>query len=185
MSPATPTMYKKTLYALTVWPEWAHAIAYLGKPCENRTWEPGADTVQPGDWLAIHAGAHIGGRPGGVAEREGHEALRRTAEGAGFQSLIQGDGQVLFVDEQRKALYSPDLLVRKSIVALVRFRGVDQGGDGPWDHVDALQWRWTDLVVLPRPVACAGHQGLWPVFGAPLAEVREQLRVELARRRSK
>lgn len=43
----------QALYAITVHRPWAYAIAHLGKACENRTWNC---RLQPGTWLAIHAG---------------------------------------------------------------------------------------------------------------------------------
>lgn len=40
--------------ALTVWQPWAHCIAHLGKPLENRDWPPPVWLL--GKRLAIHAG---------------------------------------------------------------------------------------------------------------------------------
>ena len=51
---------KPPLLALTLWPEWAYAITHLGKDVENRDWER-LPTWLTGRYLAIHAGAHIGG----------------------------------------------------------------------------------------------------------------------------
>jgi len=51
----------RPLHAITLHPEWSWAIAYIPEPlakrCENRTWTPSPRQLQPGDWLAIHAGA--------------------------------------------------------------------------------------------------------------------------------
>lgn len=62
--------------ALTIWPEWAFAICHLEKRIENRSWRPPASLV--GKRMAIHAGAHLGGRKGRVAAVQGLEAVRYT-----------------------------------------------------------------------------------------------------------
>jgi len=49
----------------------------LGKDRENRTWSPPAYLI--GDWLAIHAGKHIGGKPGDDALLAGLTDLRDLA----------------------------------------------------------------------------------------------------------
>lgn len=64
-------------YALTLWPEWAWAIANLDKRVENRTWAPPISMV--GKRIAIHSGASIGGRKGRVARREGLSAMMSMA----------------------------------------------------------------------------------------------------------
>lgn len=46
--------------AITLWPEWAYAVAHLGKNIENRTWEPPDGLL--GQMIAIHGGVSIGGR---------------------------------------------------------------------------------------------------------------------------
>lgn len=68
--------YSRVLLALTLWPEWAYAIFQLGKDVENRTWtQRGIE----GCFIAIHAGAYIGGRKGARATREGLQAVLATA----------------------------------------------------------------------------------------------------------
>lgn len=70
------------LDVLTLWAEWAAGIAYLGKLTENRGWWPPRSLV--GRRFAIHAGAHIGGRPGWPAHDIGLAGLRETALDAGW-----------------------------------------------------------------------------------------------------
>lgn len=45
--------------ALTLWPEWAYAVAHLGKDVENRSWPPPQTVIRKR--IAIHGGASIGG----------------------------------------------------------------------------------------------------------------------------
>lgn len=62
--------------AITLWPEWAYAVLFLGKDVENRPIR-----LPPGRY-ALHAGKHIGGKKGPEAERQGALSLIRLAVGA-------------------------------------------------------------------------------------------------------
>lgn len=62
--------------AWTVWPEWAACMVLHGKRIENRP-RPLPRSLW-GQRIALHAGAHVGGRPGRPARREAQQALRST-----------------------------------------------------------------------------------------------------------
>ncbi len=81
------------LRALTVHPEWGFGIHYLGKRDENRGGPPPITlTGDDPPWIALHAGKHIGGRPGKVAKREGLEALVGMAQRAGWTANLAAIG---------------------------------------------------------------------------------------------
>lgn len=60
--------------AVTLWPEWAAAIAWLDKLVENRQWAPSAAQLGPGGWVCIHAGGTVGGLGRAPKSRELFEA---------------------------------------------------------------------------------------------------------------
>lgn len=132
------------MLALTLWPEWAWAICHAGKRVENRAWHPGK-RLPVGSRLAIHAGKHIGGRPGQTARDEGLDALFDM----GFGSLSFG--------------WEPEVVAcpRSAIVAVATVEGFDQEQRTQWDVPGCWHWRLSGVLVLAEPVACRGAQGLW------------------------
>ena len=162
-------MSQDPMLALTLWPEWAWAIAHFGKDIENRTWPPPARIL--GKRLAVHAGKHIGGKPGDNALLEGLTKLREMAECVADE---RGD--------RRRAgglpMYS-DLLPQittSAIVAVVKVTGDIRGTEAGWyNGLPNYGWKLTDLITLPKPVPCKGAQGLWELPPDVLAKVREQL----------
>lgn len=168
--------------ALTFWPEWAATFpgvrfrdgtpSPLDKLVENRPsapWSTIAPTMHgPGPWVAMHAGAEIGGKPArGVpawAHRDAALALvARVARDAGWSICWTPDQWWVL----RKGLASVDLreehLVTSAIVALFRVTRADPPGvGGLWRMAD--RWGWhVDFRALPEPIPCAGAQGLWTV----------------------
>lgn len=168
----TPTL--PALRALTLWPEWCPAFpgvrlrdgepSPLDKPVENRPrapWSTIAPTVRgSGPWVAMHAGKHIGGRPG----NEGALGdVIATARAAGWHASVMGDAVVLRKRGAGEVALYPDRIVTSAIVALFRItRVVGPGIDGPWRFRDRWGW-YVDVVPLPEPIACSGAQGLWTV----------------------
>jgi len=79
--------------ALTLHAPWAHAVAWLGKDIENRTWRPPASVI--GTRIAIHAGA--GGKPAShqlaweAAQRAGRDMIGPYAIGALVATAIIGE----------------------------------------------------------------------------------------------
>jgi hypothetical protein len=156
--------------ALTLWPEWAWAIAHRGKDIENRTWEPPRHLI--GRWLAIHAGKHIGGRPGDKALLEGLEDLLEMAEEAGAEIPVFSD-------------LIPQIAT-SAVVAVVKVRGSIHGEAKGWyggpqayngrnEVVNNYGWQFDNIMALPTPVPCKGAQGLWPLPDEVVQAVRKQL----------
>jgi len=171
----------QTLYtpALTLWPEWAWAVdlpELLAKRVENRGY-----ALPIGVWIYLHAGKHIGGRPGFTATQEGLEAVETMAANAGLPNRAafgQKEGGYLAVGA---SVYSYGIgdkcplkegCSRRPIVTsaiLGKFRvlrvlppGVVEDTDGvrgwkvPGDHGNVFEYRR-----LNQPIPCKGAQGLW------------------------
>lgn len=138
------------MYAITLWPEWAWAICRLGKRVENRTWTP-QPRIQIGDRFAIHAGKHLGGRPGATARGEALQSVAHMAR------LAFPDADTGFT--------ARDLLActTSAIVCTAVLDAVDTVGRTAWDVPRSWHWRLRDVVVLDTPIAMGGRQGLWRV----------------------
>ncbi len=130
-------MKRATMKAVTLYPEHAHCVAWLGKPTENRTWEPPESVI--GERIAIHAGARIGGG---------------TRVGARISaSMIRG---ILGFDLR------DEMIARRAVVAVATIASVDREQRTRWDLPDHYHWRLTDVVTLIEPVTVQrGRLGLW------------------------
>ena len=161
------------MLALTLWPEWAFAIVHLGKRVENRTWK--APRQHWGKRFAIHAGAHVGGRPGKRARDEGIEALQETAFGLNFAiDLHRSSGSMEVApmltvgrvfqrptDAPFQRLVEPITL--SAVVATARLGGCYRHSQDPWSAEGQWQWLLQDVEVLAQPIKCVGNRGLWPL----------------------
>ena len=152
--------------AITLHPEWAHAVAYLGKRCENRDWKPPASLI--GQRIAIHAGKSIGGRPGLPSTLAGLERLRWACP-----RMIDADlwgNHDLFV----RRLGEPHwrLVQVSAIVATAIIGEPIESATAPtsvlydlgsWADLRSRYW-WPLLdVQAVDPVPCRGAQGFWEV----------------------
>ena len=148
--------------ALTIWPEWAALIAHGIKPVENRSWRPPASLV--GERIAIHAGAHIGGRKGIPAFEEAAEAVGDTAFDAGLRVNLHSK----YIDLEGKILP----IILGAVVATAILGEPYRPRGGPWESPDPDGWCWPlkDVVRLRTPVPSRGKQGLWewPMDWSPL-----------------
>jgi hypothetical protein len=157
------------MMALTLWPEWAWAIAWLDKRVENREWRPGDE------WLcrrfAIHAGKNIGGRPGKRARSEGLDAFVETAYVAGWdlEPCVRGDDVTMRFRRSGDAKFSESTIVRSGVVAVATLEDVidewrrypdDSLRSSPW-FVGRFGWVLSAVVRLPEPVMVGGAQRLW------------------------
>ena len=164
--------------AITLWPEWAFAITHLSKRVENRTWDPPAGVV--GTRIAIHAGAHVGGRKATRATIEGGEAMQETAEAAGWE-IGWGTQDSLCVDfrrqgtkGQRTQKLTTGAVVATAIVHSVRDAdtSVLAGAEHDWD-VGPRCWVLRRVRWLIYPVPMKGAQGLWHLGSSAVEKVNE------------
>lgn len=160
--------------AITLWPEWAWAIARLDKRIENRGWVPPRGALVPGDWLAIHAGANIGGRPGRKATNDGIYTLVEAAYAVGWQSVGVEMPTGPMLTRFRRSEEDVEVFVECSaIVAVAKYQDafrapLEPQRCRPWQAPSqagypCFGWLLTDVVTLPDPVPCKGKQGLWDV----------------------
>jgi hypothetical protein len=152
---------------LTLWPEWAHAVAHLGKRIENRGQKPWSTIL--GKRIGIHAGAYIGGRKGCPATYEGINAMGDTANRAGLRIGWS-------VPERAVSDPVPNALLRPVVCGAIICTAVVARGERnkhhtgwappfnppPWGSPDSpWWWHLADVEVLAEPVPCKGKQGLW------------------------
>lgn len=168
--------------AMTTWPEFAFAISDLDKRIENRTWLPPSAAV--GTWIAIHAGKHVGGRAGRVADEGGVQALIEQASTNGWIS-VWVNGELKFylpgkVKDPR--VFSLSTVPKSAIVAVAYLESVTRkdvltemevpGSDldpcsseynytAPWGCRDRYHWRFSQVIKLDEPISCNGKQRLW------------------------
>jgi hypothetical protein len=164
MSSEFAASLQDVMRAITLWPEWAGAIAYLDKRVENRTWEPPRDVI--GTRIAIHAGAYTGGGKGTGRRIEGLTAVARMATRSGWQ--LRRDGS-LRKDGNAVALTSLDARCG-AILATAVVVGFDLDQRTGWDVPGQVHWRLDDVIVV-QPVLCVGLQRVW--------RLDEQVRVQL------
>lgn len=159
--------------ALTLWPEWLWAILYLGKRVENRRWVPTGFT---GERIALHAGAHIGGRAGRSATRRGLSLLGEMAALHGwswmltddldYMSFYSVDGKndmtkVNMCIDAEKDMPMCKPVARKAIVATAVIGEVFIDDLPPWGAAGNYHWHLRDVVALSEPVPAKGRQKLW------------------------
>jgi len=137
--------------AITLWRPWAHAILYLGKRVENRSWAP-AETMR-GQTFALHAGKTWDAKSA-AALRETYPEMPAVAEG-----------------------HPLGVVGVARIVRVLDVRGVkhEAAEQTPWAFGPCC-WMLADVVALPAAIPCSGAQGLWSLS----AEVERQVSEALA-----
>lgn len=170
-----------TLRALTLWPEWAWAICHLDKRIENRSWSPTRVGLKAGDWFAIHAGKYIGGRRGRPATIGGLAAVGEMAANAGWRPHLFGRALMCTrlgaAPSSEDPTLIPTFCPSSAVVAVVRLGSYGPGlalDTSGWAVPGSWRWHLNEVCVLPRPVPCGGHQGLWTMPPDVLAAVSAQ-----------
>lgn len=146
--------------ALTLWPEWAALVAQGLKPVENRSWR-----LPEGERIAIHAGAHVGGRKGLPAVGEANEAVGQTALDAGWETEVLPNGRILLRDAVVGGQWSTIPIVCSAVVCTAVVGMPRRPAGAPWESVHPDTWvnPLVDVVRLRTPVPVArGALGLWP-----------------------
>ena len=148
--------------AITIRHPWTWAICYLGKPLENRGWKPSSAQLRVGEKFAIHAGK----MPSLMEIRNAFEGM--SAMGA--------------IDEFTKIPTLAQLRTQESAIVAVETYGGHVGFHPSKWFSGLYGWKLlgerdnVPLIVLPEPVKCQGHQGLWNVPSDVLEKMRAQVR---------
>lgn len=130
---------RRPLRAITLIQPWATAFTQLGKRLENRSWAPTPDTLVPGEWLALHAGAKFDVDDLGLLQMEFGGQLRAPFTQSAIMGLVQYERVCRQLTE---------------VPAHQRFW---------WGNQKAGLLFNDAMVVLPDPIPCRGDQGLWMV----------------------
>jgi len=168
--------------ALTLWPEWAWAILYLGKRWENRPRLPEFYGMRAGDWFCLHAGCS-------APTVDRIEALGFMARAAGVTSRVSmvnndfgrvyGQQRFIYQDQPRRlsvsAPWREPWMPLGAIVAVCKLGVLRHGSDEPWCSENSWNWELAQVLSLGVPVACKGHQGGWNVPPDVLAQVLPQV----------
>jgi len=118
--------------ALTLHAPWAHAVAWLGKPLENRSWVPPLSIV--GERIAIHAGLS--------------------------DSQIEWRRIDLILAKMTATM--PDAPVARGALVCTAIVGSPvTESDSPWFIPGNFGWPLIDVRRLPDPIPCKGRLGLW------------------------
>ena len=168
-------MADQPLRALTLWPEWAWAITHLDKRVENRTWWHG---LPAGTRIAIHAGKHVGGRPGPRAAGEAMDLVCGMAWEAGWDSDWNAVGSTVrtnFEKGDRSVTCWSHKIPTSAIVAVVELGARGARPHNGWTVPGDEHWWLDEVVVLRQPVPCSGAQGLWTVPEEVAAAVLAQV----------
>jgi len=172
-------------YALTLWPEWIplfYKRELVERGCqkdgENRVWAPpsSARGFMPGDWVALHSGAYIGGRKGKPAEAEGLELANHMMECALDDAALPSRTLGAPVEP----MIASDIPTR-SISCVVQIKGWHNNTPDPHPSVWRMGddgWFWTvgEHIRLPWPIPIErGFQKLWIL---PTG-IRDQIRAQV------
>lgn len=158
--------------AITLHPEWAHAIVHLGKRVENRNWRPPASLV--GQRIAIHAGKSIGGRPGKASRDAGMERLEDACpyqldmEPWGNHDLfVRPLGGERWRTVRIYCILATAILGEPVEVAEVVGEASVESPLPEWsawgDRTSLFWWPLLDVERVAIPVPCSGKQGFWDV----------------------
>lgn len=174
--------------ALTLWPEWAWAICYLGKRVENRPRHARFYGLRPGMTFAIHAGAHIGGKPSHLAAVEGMKAVWDAGKLLACSSRLSFDKDEPYPTlsvgiGDRFYVFNEKHYPAQSVVAVATFINCSFHSREVFGFRVPGQWGFEleNVRVLDKPVSCSvrdypgNRQGLWTLPSEVEAKVNEQL----------
>lgn len=172
---------------LTLYQEYAWGVCFLGKDWENRCRPPSWYGLTVGDEFAIHSGAHLGGRKGLPAAKQGLRNLAASAQQAGVNVKLNLEGgapNLVHWYGPKPEHYSAlsHWFAPQHVVAVARLGGWEMPEDHPkgWRHAGQYGFKLVDIRVLSAPVSCSvqkypgNRQGLWNMPG-PVQEKVEQL----------
>lgn len=148
--------------ALSLSQPWCWAVLHAGKHVENRSWQPPIAMID--QQIAIHA-----------AKSWDDKAVYMSA--ATLTPLtpvgyLLGHGIDTF--PSRRASYDESALVGLATIDRIVTTADTLAEDQKRWFFGPFGWVLKNVLALPRPIACAGKQGLWNVPEDVLGQIREQ-----------
>jgi hypothetical protein len=176
-----------TLLAITLAQPWPWAVAQLGKRLENRSWTD--PRLTPGAWLALHGGKTP--KQGKnqrflemtdavrwiIGESPGLELAPETIDDFDFRDWTAEEG--IFAVCQIGRIYEPFQKLELRYALQIGWRARNAQGEE-----DQYAWMLENVHVLKSAVKVPGKQGLWPVTGDVLEQVRAEVRILRTEKRS-
>lgn len=178
-----------SLKALTLRHPWAFAVAYLGKNCENRTWDDHLCNLNRvydllGQQIAIH---------GGAAPQQPKRAmpLHKLAESNLWRQHCEDLAAIKYgpmlgqpLPEAARAYLAkvsaggpllPEHFICTGIVAVATVQRITRASRSDWAAHGQLHIELSEVIALPSPVGCPGAQGLWTLPEAIEEAVQHEL----------
>ena len=129
---------KKLMKAITVYPEWAIAIRYLGKNIENRSWRPAEDHL--GTRIALHAGMKYGGA---VYD---------------YQKAGKYLERVFAIRHKTACIVPPGTIFATAVI-----HDVVRTSQSIWSVPGMFHWMLRDFWYPVAPIPCHGMPNFWSV----------------------
>lgn len=171
------------MLAVTVRPEWAHAIVEWGVRTISKDFWP--DALDSQEWIAVHAGKYIGGKDGDRATMHGLISLSRVTMLHRYATVVMipfvdpESGPVMAVkrclDEagEGEIIRAGDI-IRSAIVGVCQIRKPRQWIEYTWAVPGRVPWHLSRFIPVPEPLEYGdGNPGLWQLpqdFGDRLVE---------------
>ena len=150
--------------ALSLSQPWCWAVMHAGKHIENRSWAPPIEMI--GQQIVIHAAKSWDDKK----EYRYLDEWPRTPVGY----LMRLDAWDPFHFPARREMYPASAIVGIATIDRVVTKPDTLPEDQKHWFFGPYGWVLTNVINIPRPVACPGKQGLWTVPDPIVAEIREQ-----------
>jgi hypothetical protein len=148
--------------ALSLSQPWCWAVLHANKHIENRSWQPPIEMI--GQQIVLHAAKSWDDERQYVYREHGH------------LGLLTPIGMLLAMGLEppsRRDLYQVSALVGIATIDRVVTKSDTLPEDQKRWFFGEYGWVLTNVLSLPRPIACTGKQGLWTVPAPLTAEIAE------------
>jgi len=172
------------MQAISVRPQWAYAMLYLGKRVENRDFAPEALL---GRRIAFHAGKKIGDTTSLPSTARGLRELAVDMVGANFLAApvwLKGEEpflawQPLGANDLKssrilRADDCPTSCIFATAIIGELVPPVPDADTPPWSRKGKHWWILDDFQALPEPIPCSGQRGVWTVQEEMAKEIERQ-----------
>lgn len=175
--------------ALTLRHPWAFAVGFLQKDCENRDWDDHLCQLNGihamlGQRIAIHGGA-APQRPKRatplhkLAEsnlwRQHCEDLDGLRYGPMLGQPLPTAARRYLLERSQGQRLTPEHFICTGVVAVATVQRITRASTSRWAAQGQLHIELSEVITLPRPVACPGAQGLWVLPEAIEEAVQHEL----------